>query len=48
MEFKSINVGRIINSLLFKGMHLVAKNPLKLNNAINICLISQKIILYYS
>ena len=32
--FKSIRVGLIIHGLLFNDTHLVAKEPLKLNNAL--------------
>ena len=34
--------------LLFKDTYFIAKDPLKLNDTINTCLISQNIILYYS
>ena len=33
---------------LLNDIHLVAKDPLKLNNLINTCLKSQDIISYYS
>ena len=33
--FKSIKVGLVTPGLLFKDMHFVAKDLLKLNNAIN-------------
>ena len=43
MGFKPITVGLSIDDSLFKDMHLVAKDPLKLNNAINTCLINLNI-----
>ena len=45
--FKSTRVGQILLGSLFNDTHLVAKDLLKLNNAINTCSISQVIILYY-
>ena len=35
------------NHTLFKDTHLLAKDPAEVNNALNIDLISQNIILYY-
>ena len=32
---------------LLKDTHLVAKDPVKVNNAINACLINLNVILYY-
>ena len=32
----------------YNDTHFIAKDPTKFNNTINICLISQNIILYYS
>ena len=48
MRFKSAGVRPIMHSLLFKDRHWVAKVLIKINSAINTCLIRQKIILYYS
>ena len=36
-----------MHGLLFKDTNLVAKDPLKLNNAINTCLINLNITLYH-
>ena len=46
--FKLMKVGLIIHDPLCYDTLLVAKGSLKLNTAINICLISHNIILYYS
>ena len=37
-----------MHGLLFKDKHCVAKDPLKFNNAINICLINLNLVLYNS
>ena len=42
-RFKSVRVGLITHDLLFNYTNLVAKDPLKLNNLINTCLISHNI-----
>ena len=45
-RFKSISLGLAIAVRCLKT-HFVTKDPLKLNNAINIFLVKQNIILYY-
>ena len=53
-RFTAIRVGLVIYGSLFSGTHLVAKDLLNLNNAINNCIsqnnnaTSQNIILYHA
>ena len=48
MGFKSIKVGLTIHGSELQDIDLVSKDLLKLNDTINVCLISLKFILYYS
>ena len=47
IQFKSTRKCLIIHGLLFNDTHFVAKNQPILNNAINTCIISSSIILFY-
>ena len=51
MKFSKIYINKsrpILHSLLFKDTHLVAKDPVELNNAISACLINLNIVLYHA